>query len=312
MRFSVYIPFAISVLAALGARPAAGRLPPRTATWWLSATAVVAAAGWCAALALLAITAVGQFPPLAAEGHWSARTLRTDTPVNREVAVAAGAALLAAAVALAITGYRRLGALAAARRICRSLHPHSPLVVIDDPVPHTFAVPGAAGRVVVSTGILRTLDAAQRRALLAHERSHLRNRHHWFLIATRLAAAVDPLLYPLLTAVTFTVERWADEDAASAVSSRRLVARTLAVAALAAVRQPASALALATHQVPRRVQALLVAPPPQRKLVLAAGAALLALICLSVREAAHDTHHLFEAAEYAYHTLHNQPPHLPR
>jgi Zn-dependent protease with chaperone function len=304
MRFSVYIPFAVSVLAALAARPAASRLPPRTATWWLAAAAVVAAAGWCAALGLLAVTAIGQFPPLAAEGHWSAHVLRADTPVNRWVAIGAAAALLAATTALAVTGYRRLEALASARRICRSLHPHSQLVVVDDPVPHTFAVPGAAGRVVVSTGILRTLDAAQRRALLAHERSHLRNRHHWFLIATRLAAAVDPLLYPLLTAVTFTVERWADEDAAAAVNDRRLVARTLAVAALATVAHPAPALALATHQVPRRVQALLVAPPPQRRLVLALGAALLALIFLSLREAAHDTHHLFEAAEFAYQTLH--------
>jgi predicted transcriptional regulator len=47
------------------------------------------------------------------------------------------------------------------------------------------------------------------------------------------AAAVNPLLAPVREAVTYLVERWADEEAAEAVADRRLVARAVARAALA-------------------------------------------------------------------------------
>jgi Zn-dependent protease with chaperone function len=48
------------------------------------------------------------------------------------------------------------------------------LAIVQDPAVHAYAVPGRYGRVVVSTGMLRTLSGPQRRALLAHEHAHLR------------------------------------------------------------------------------------------------------------------------------------------
>ncbi len=180
-------------------------------------------------------------------------------------------------------------------------------MIVDEPGLHAFAVPGAAGRVVVSSGMLRSLDGAERRALLAHERSHLRHRHHLFLTALRLAAAVNPLLYPVFRAAVFTIERWADEDAAEAVQDRPLVARTLGKAALASLRHPAAALPLAAQHVPRRMQALLAAPPPRRTaVILALGAVLLLITGLSLLEAAHDTERLFEAAMHSYQAMHRQ------
>ena len=66
--------------------------------------------------------------------------------------------------------------------------------------------------------MLRSLDGAQRRALLAHERSHPRHRHHLHHTACQFAAAVNPLLRRLPAAVELATERWADEDAAAASS----------------------------------------------------------------------------------------------
>jgi Zn-dependent protease with chaperone function len=40
----------------------------------------------------------------------------------------------------------------------------------------------------------RALEPAEREALLAHERAHLRGRHHVFLAAAELAALCHPAL----------------------------------------------------------------------------------------------------------------------
>ncbi len=73
--------------------------------------------------------------------------------------------------------------------------------------------------------MLAALTSRERRALFAHERAHLAGRHHRHLLAVRLAARADPFLRLLRTAVVYTAERWADEEAAAAVGSRRSVAR---------------------------------------------------------------------------------------
>ncbi|MFJ9823842.1 M48 family metalloprotease [Streptomyces sp. NPDC101160] len=127
-------------------------------------------------------------------------------------------------------------------------------------------------RVVVSTGMLAALGPAERRALFAHERAHLTGRHHRHLLAVELAARANPFLRPLRTAVSYTAERWADEEAAGAVGSRRTVARAIGRAALIAA--PAPAAATLAHvsggstgggagPVPRRVAALLGPEPAE-------------------------------------------------
>jgi len=68
--------------------------------------------------------------------------------------------VLAARVTLA--GARRLVALLAAYRLAAAFHvPAGDLAVLDDSNAHAYAVPGRPGRVVVSTGLLRRLDAAR-------------------------------------------------------------------------------------------------------------------------------------------------------
>ncbi|MEU6352604.1 M56 family metallopeptidase, partial [Streptomyces sp. NPDC047072] len=105
------------------------------------------------------------------------------------------------------------------------------------------AVGGTRDRAVVTTALLAGLRPAERRALFAHERAHLAARHHRFLLVVRLAACANPFLRPLRTAVSYTTERWADEDAARTIGDRRTVARAIGKAALASGGTPTPTLA---------------------------------------------------------------------
>ncbi|MER7187993.1 M56 family peptidase, partial [Streptomyces hyaluromycini] len=65
-------------------------------------------------------------------------------------------------------------------------------------------------------------------------------------------------------------------------------------------KAPARASLAATGgAVPQRVRALLAPPPPRRALPLVAGAALLAVSCASLAEAASDSEHMIEGAQFA-------------
>lgn len=300
MRVSVFLPFVVSALLA-GSAPWAGRrLPPTMASWLLTVAAVVAAGGWVAALSMLAFTLVGQVPAVAEEGRWSPGVLAADTPVNRMVAASAALLLVVCAGALALAGWRRIRLLVEARRECRRHTVAGDLAVVDDPVPSAFALPGSPGRVVVSSGMLRALSAGERRALLAHERAHLRHRHHVFLLLLQLAAAVNPLLRPVAEAGGFALERWADEHAGAVVGDRPLVARAVARAALAVQRWPQPALAATGGPVPQRVQALLTPPQPFRRRWVVAHVALMVVCCVSVLLSAQDMDELFDAASYSH------------
>ncbi|AEM82170.1 M56 family metallopeptidase [Streptomyces violaceusniger] len=312
MRFSVYIPFVVSALLAVLAPWAARHLPPRPAAWALTCAVLVMAGGWVGALALLAFTRVGQIPEVAEQGPWSVTALRAENPVRSAVAVVCGLALTGSALCFGIAARRHLRDLLMARRHCRRL-PAGELAVIDDPVPEAYALPGTPGRIVVSSGMLRALDGAERQALLAHERAHLRYRHHAFQIAWRLAAAVNPLLRPLATAGAFVLERWADEEAAAATGDRAVVARAVARAALAANgdRRHRGVLAADGGPVPRRVKALLAPALRPRRLPLIAGGLLLALCCGSLVEAAVETDEMFASAMYPHCPSAHHGPHEP-
>ncbi|MEU3352461.1 M56 family metallopeptidase [Streptomyces sp. NPDC037389] len=183
------------------------------------------------------------------------------------------------------------------------------VVVTEDAYADAYAMPGLPGRVVVSTGMLAALDPAEREALLAHERAHLRGHHYLFTAAVQTSAAANPLLRPPATAVSFTVERWADEHAATVCRDRRPVARAVGKAAIAAKRTghrriPAAALGLlgrgrepAVGPVPRRVAALLAPPPRNHPGWVWAAALLMAATVVCALEAMHDLHKLLEPAE---------------
>ena len=255
---TTYLPLLLSAVFALVAPVLARRLPPHVATWLLSAGGLIAAAASSASLALLAFDAFAQNPLLAAQGRWSGAVLRHHDPLARAGRGAGPAAVGVLAVRFLRTGSRRLAALVDAHRLAAAL-PGSPVRAQRCCTPSTgrpSPCRAGPGRIAVTTGMLRSLDGGQRRALLAHERSHLRHRHHLHHTACQLAAAVNPLLHRLTAAVELATERWADEDAA-AVCPRTTVAGALTRAATGnRLGAPAVVLAVAATDVADRIGAL--------------------------------------------------------
>jgi hypothetical protein len=307
MHLSVYLPFLFSGLFGVSAPHLARRLPPAVATWLLSLGGLLAVGGSAAALALLGFTLIGQSPVLADRGHWSQTALRHADPVAAPVAVLASVLLVAVTVRLAKRATQRVAAIRAAYRLAAALPAAGGgLVVVDDSDHQAFAVPGRPGRIVVSRGLLRSLDAAQRRALLAHERAHLTHRHYAHHAVADLAAAANPLLHKLPDAVALSTERWADECAA-ATGKRTTVARALILAAAATTHTlalPTGALAATATQLTERVRALREPAPRLALWRVALITALLAATAAAVLEATHDTERLFELAQAAYRATH--------
>lgn len=317
------------LIALLLAGPIAERAEPRIATWLLTGSSVALAAASGAALALATLAAVIRVPLVAALGRWSPNVVDRGDPTGVAAAVVSGFLLSLALTAVARFALRRGRALNEAFRHARGLPGRGQVVVTGDASADAYTVPGWPGRIVVSTGMLDSLDDAGRAALLAHERAHLSGRHYAFTSAARLAAAANPLLRPVADAVEYTVERWADEHAAQAVGDRRLVAETIARAAVAAKRggprrSPAVALGAVfdlaggsrfisrrvarysaasrslagAGPVPRRVAALLAPPPGRRWILQAIVVAIVFAAALCAADAAHDLHELIEAAQY--------------
>jgi Zn-dependent protease with chaperone function len=285
---SVYLPLLLALPLALAARRIARRGTPGPAAWTLTVTAAIAALASTWSLTLLALTALDDVPPLSALDDHS--TLELPEPVPGPVALLAGLLLAGGAVRLAIDVHRRITTNRRLRAIGDAGQAtESGMVVADLTRPMALAVPGpagGAGHLLVTTGILRLLDAGERRVVLAHEQAHLTHRHHRLTAVAAGAAAVHPLLIPVRDAVAFLVERWADEDAASDVGDRGLAARAVARAALAtAGPESATGLGIDGGAVVHRVKALFEpTPTPQRRRLVAPM--LLGVVILAIAAAA--------------------------
>lgn len=304
MRIAVYLPILLPALAGFSARWMAARIEPRRATMLFTGGAVLLATANGFALFALAATVVGQWSVLATLGHWSAWVLHRDDPASRSVAMGAGVVVVLAVAAAISAVSRRVLTLNHAARTAKHL-PNSDPVVLDDPDPDAYALPGAPGRIVVTSGMFSALDAAEREVVLAHERAHLAGRHHIYVSFAQFAAATNPLLRPLASAVSFCVERWADEQAARAVGDRRAVALAIGKAALISRHRPGSAAALgvgfddvrSAGPVPRRVAALLARPPRRQWMPILIALGVLALAIVATAETARDLDFLFDLAE---------------
>jgi Zn-dependent protease with chaperone function len=280
------VALAASVAYAVAGPALARDLTPAVAVRLLVVASVVVAASSLVVLWVVALIWVGQLPLVADYYDWSAEILRSTDPLPILTGVIS--ALLVAVIVpyLLIVALRRFRALWSAHRACRR-RGKGGLVVVNTERAGAFATPAAGGRIVVTTGLMKALTADERRALLAHEASHLSHGHVWWVLAADLAAAANPLLRRAARHVNHTVERWADEDAANQVGDRQLVARALARAALhrhgsgSAHLRPRAALGALGGQVPDRVRALLD-PPPRRHGLLAAIALIALLLTTAV------------------------------
>lgn len=312
MTWALVLPLPAGALLGVVAAPLARRLGPRASARLLPLTAILVAASTLVALAAVAVLVLARVAEIAEIGRISVPALPAGPgEVPLPVGVGVGVTV---AFSLGVAGRRAVRVLAEtvqAHRVCRHLVRRSDGVhLLDDDCPRAFAVAGPTGRVVVSSGMIRSLSGPEQAAVLAHERSHLRRRHHLGLLAVQVAAAADPLLRPLLAVTALAVERDADEDAAVTVGDRRVVALALARAGLAGAAAgrsaagraaaPASGLGAAVGDVPLRVEALL-APPvrPHRWLVLPVVAVALLVTWASWANGMSTDHHI-DRARAAY------------
>ncbi|MFF5310307.1 M56 family metallopeptidase [Streptomyces massasporeus] len=262
----VFLPLVLPLTAWPIARLAEQHLHPRTATRLLSGVAGVMAACSTLCLGLVMVVGTAQLPGNPLPDGWSDPEVRAAVPYDEVVGKAAIPALVVVLAACGRTLWRHGRVRRRAHRALAGLR-RTEVAVLPDDVPYAYALPGGRrDRVVVTTAMLDCLEPTERRALFAHERAHLAARHHRFLLAVQLAARANPFLRPLRTAVAYTAERWADEDAAQAVGSRRAVACAIGKAALVTRGTPVATLAgvAAAGPVPRRVAALLGPAPTVR------------------------------------------------
>jgi beta-lactamase regulating signal transducer with metallopeptidase domain len=220
-----------------------------------------------------------------------------DSPFQRWSIWAAAILLGFAVVRAAATSWtqgRRLWAAWSASRAAPAR-----LVVLADDEPYAYAVPGWPGRIVVSQSLLRRLDEQGRRALLAHEQTHLSEHHDLHQLAAAVAAAENPLLFRSLTALSLACERRADEVAARAVGDRQAVARAITTAV--GPKLATLGWAAAGADVPLRVRALL-SPPRDRRLIstllVIAVLIIVAGSTASVLWLGHDLRNVFLAARH--------------
>lgn len=135
-------------------------------------------------------------------------------------------------------------------------------VVIEHDTPLAYCVPGGGGSIVLTSGALGSLDDDGVAGVLAHERAHLRGRHHWVLGWHNALAVALPFVPGLCVArreVAKLVEMAAD-DAATRRTSRLALARALVT--LGSHPAPAGALGVSGSTAVRRVRRLLRPEPP--------------------------------------------------
>lgn len=266
--------------------------------------AILLSAPWLAAAVL-----TWQLPRLASRFHpdWQVPVvawLAVTVAVSSWVSLVAGATVLwnqsesagraagsvlavaaAAGVVRAVRHARNVRTSVRVNRAFRAFRDHSRdetgVLVLDDDRPDAFAVPGrSGGLVVLTTGLTGALTADERRAVIDHERAHLRHRHHVHVQAVELATQINPMLRPWCRVVRLAAERCADEYAAR--RDRRTAAQAVARAALLCARVVAPDVCHITGRPSDarvRVMALTGAPPERqrRRAVLAAGLVVLVL-----------------------------------
>ncbi|MGA4837739.1 M56 family metallopeptidase [Streptomyces sp. G45] len=261
----IFLPLVLPLTGWPVARLAEQHLHPRLATRLLTGVAVVMALCSTVSLGLLMVVGTAQLPGNPLPDGWSDPEVREAVPGEEVVGKVAIPVLLFVAAGCGRAVWRHFGVRRRAHRALDGVRGTS-VVVLADGQPYAYALPAGAARhdrIVVSAGLLSCLPAPQRRALFAHERAHLAAGHHRHLLAVQLAARANPFLRPLRSAVSYTAERWADEEAARAVGDRRAVALAIGTAALVSQGTPAPTLAglAAPGPVPRRVAALLRPAP---------------------------------------------------
>jgi Zn-dependent protease with chaperone function len=152
--------------------------------------------------------------------------------------------------------------------------------VLEHPVPVAYCLPGLRSRLVVSAGVLDCLDVDQVWAVLAHERTHLRERHDLVVLPFVAWGATAPFVRGMVCAqlaVATLIEMRADDVAVRQASPEQLSGALGAMGGGA----PAAALSSFTAALNRRL-ARIVEPPAPLPLALRALVRLIAGVLVAV------------------------------
>ncbi|MFF2040350.1 M56 family metallopeptidase [Kitasatospora sp. NPDC058170] len=173
---------------------------------------------------------------------------------------AAAAALGATALGVALRAARLRRRHRAVLDLVAVRDRRSDVLVLEDPRPAVYCLPGRRARVVVSRGALDLLDGRQLAAALAHEHGHLRGRHHLVRAGVDAFALVFgplPLARTGRAEVALLLEMAADDAALAEVPPTVLASALCALATGAPVGgAPGASLAAASTGVLARVQRL--------------------------------------------------------
>ncbi|NDU72391.1 M48 family metalloprotease [Actinomadura sp. DSM 109109] len=253
MNWFTFLPLAVMLMLSVALGLVPSRLHPSWSARLLATTGAMTAVAALGTGVFVAINYAATLAPSAAAHVPEWALFGDDRPVPDMVGLPAAVLSAAGLVVAGRTAVRWLTDVRAAQLAARR--------PLETEVPIAVAVPGRRGGVLLSRGMLNGLSPDELQVVLHHEASHLRHRHHRYLAAGALGAAVLPPLRPLRERLRLAVERWADEDAAEATGDRAFVARTIAKVALAQPPAPGPVAAFAESGVVQRVQALLGAPP---------------------------------------------------
>jgi Zn-dependent protease with chaperone function len=268
--------------------------------WAITGSSVALAVSTVGALVVLASPLPAQVSPIAHAGRWRPGAVASHTPIPWTVSAVALVVLAFLARRVLREGRALVEEFRTAAQLARAARWRGDVVVLDDRAPYAHAVGlGVTGRgtILLSASLLALLDEEEQAAVIAHERSHLRQRHTLFSAAMRVAVALDPLLLGADRDLQFVLERAADEVAADE-TDRTVVASALAKAALAMLERvppPASAgFAFHRHGLADRVAAMLDEPNRRARPVWAL-VAVTVVAALALAWATHDTERFFEA-----------------
>lgn len=198
--------------------------------------------------------------------------------------------VLGTRVALALRRTRRGGHdHVRAVRIATGDTPPGPggTLVVDSDRRGVYCLAGRPHTIVITRAALDALDDAQLSAVLAHERAHLRGRHHQVLALTRALSTLFPrvrLFTHGADDVARLLEMRADDVAARRHSPDTVVDALLALSLPTPTVTPAAALSAAGLAVTQRVERLLFPPngiTARIGLVMTTGAVLLGPVLLT-------------------------------
>ena len=240
------------------------RLHPR-----VSAAVLAASVVWISTVAVIGIWMIAfrylaHVTWLAAQFQWCSVIVGAHSTVPSWIGLPAVAAWLA--------GIVRVVRFWTVQRRLRSARLRGLSVVTSDDV-FAFVVPGPDAATIVSSGLLRHLGPDEQEVVFAHERAHAEHRHDRYLTIGRAAEAVLPVIRPLTRRLEFSLERWADDAAVTAVhGDRLLVARTIAKVALLPRRSASPVLGFTGLGDAARAEFLLNPPSRSRSLTAVAVA----------------------------------------